>query len=96
MARAGGELAVVHRVQFAAHRLLGKRNAELQMRPLAQIDDPPAHNAMDRRGRAAFHDRRQRLPLRRIEDGRPARRCPVDQPIRSFGVEPDHPVPDDL
>jgi hypothetical protein len=35
-----------------AERLFGDREAELLENPLRQVDQPPAHYAMDRRDRA--------------------------------------------
>jgi hypothetical protein len=49
MAWPGGKFAVIHGVQLPAHRLGGDVNAELLKDPLAQIDEPPAHDAMDGR-----------------------------------------------
>jgi hypothetical protein len=68
----------------------------LGSRPLAEIDDAPTHNAMNRGRRTALHRRRQRRPLRRVEDRRPARRSSVDEAARPLGVEPDHPIANDL
>src|SRR3954454_25087186 len=52
MARAGRELAVVHGPQLPAQRLLGDGEAELLPEPLDQIDQAPAHHAVDGRDRA--------------------------------------------
>ena len=60
MARAGRELAIVHGPQLPAQRLLGDRDAELLPEPLDQIDQPPAHHAVDGRDRALA--RSTRLP----------------------------------
>jgi DDE superfamily endonuclease len=48
---AGREAAISHCPQLAAERLGGDRDAELLEDPLAKIDQPPAHNAVDRRQR---------------------------------------------
>lgn len=40
--------------QLAARRLPGNDNTEFPPYPLAQIDQTPAHHAMDRRSRAAL------------------------------------------
>ena len=74
VARARGQLAIVHGPQLAAQRLLGHRHVMLVPQPLAQIDQPPAHDAMHRRGRSALDHRRQRRPVRIREPGRLARR----------------------
>ncbi len=52
-----GQLAELHRTQFPTEGLLGDRHLERVVEPLAQIDNPPAHYAMDRRGRSALDDR---------------------------------------
>src|SRR5262245_23251233 len=54
VARSGREFAVAHGAQLPAERLLGDRDAEFLEDPLRQIDQPPAHHAMDRRDRAAL------------------------------------------
>jgi len=54
VARSGREFAVAHSAQLPAERLLGDRDAEFLEDPLRQIDQPPAHHAMDRRDRAAL------------------------------------------
>ena len=70
MARAGREFAIAHGAQFPAERLLGDRDPELLVQPLAKIDDPPAHDAMDRWRRPTLDDRGKRRPVRVIEPGR--------------------------
>src|SRR6266851_5226374 len=77
------QLAQAEGAQFAAERLLADRNTEFLPDPLAQIDQPPAHDAINRRGRVAFDHRFQRramclVQLRRLP-GRPA----GDQPVRT-------------
>jgi xanthine/CO dehydrogenase XdhC/CoxF family maturation factor len=47
MARASRELAISHLAQHAAQRLLGDSDTELLENPLAEIDDPPAHDPMN-------------------------------------------------
>lgn len=59
MVRSGRKLAMAHGPQFPAHGLLGDAEAELLVQPLAKIDDPSAHHAMDRRRRSLFDDRGQ-------------------------------------
>ena len=70
MARPGRELAITHGAQLAAQRLLGDDDAEFFENPLAEIDDPPAHDPMNRRNRAALDDRGERRELcRKLGDG---------------------------
>ena len=96
MARPGGELAAAQPPQLAAQRLGADRDAELLPNPLRQVDQPPAHHAVDGRDRAALDHLRQRLPLGRPQLRRRAGRLAVDQPRGPLGVEAQHPVPHDL
>ena len=48
--RARRELAKAHLAQFPAQGLRGQSDAEFRENPLAQIDEPPAHHAVNRRG----------------------------------------------
>ncbi len=50
VARVRRQLAVTHRPQLAAQRLLRYGDLEVLPEPLAEIDDPPADHAMRRRG----------------------------------------------
>src|SRR5258708_25155871 len=92
----GRELAIPHGAQFAAQRLLGDDAANLLENPLAKIDDPPAHDPMNRRDRAALDDRGERRPMRVVKPGWLSRRLAVDQALRPLGVELHHPVANDL
>ena len=96
MAGAGRKLAIAHLAQFAAERLLGDDDAEFLENPLAEIDDPPAHDPMNRRDRPALDERRERRAMRLIEPPLPARRLALDQAVRPLRVEPHHPVANDL
>ena len=96
MARAGRKPAIDHGPQLPAQGLLGDTDSELLAKPLVQIDDPPAHNAMDRRRRSLFDDRGQSRSMCVVEPGRLSWRLTVDQAVRSMCVELDHPVANDL
>src|SRR6185436_3531277 len=96
MAGAGRELAIAHLAQDAAQGRLRERDLELLPDPLHQIDQPPAHDAVDGGDRPRFDHRGERAAMRGTEPGRLAGRLAVEQAGRSSGVEPDHPVPDDL
>src|ERR1700731_3930838 len=87
------QLAKAEGAQFAAQRLLADRNAEFLEHPLRQVDQPPAHDAMNRCDRAALDDLPQRIPALVVEQRRIARRLAVDQAGRSLGIERQHPVP---
>ena len=67
MAGSCRELAVAHRAKLPAQRLLGDRDAELLVYPLRKIDQPPAHDTVDRRDRAALDHPYNRLALQIIE-----------------------------
>ena len=60
MAGASRKLAIAHLAQHAAECLLGDDDAEFLENPLPEIDDPPAHDPMNRRDRPALDDRRER------------------------------------
>ena len=96
VARSGREFAVAHGAQLPAERLLGDCNAEFLEDPLRQIDQPPAHHAMDRRDRATLDHAGDGLTLEVIELGRFTRRLAVQESVRPASVEAQHPVPDDL
>jgi hypothetical protein len=59
---------------------------------LAEIDDPPAHDAMDRRRRAVLGDARQHGAMFVIQKRRLPRRLAIDKAIRAVGVETKNPV----
>ena len=64
MARAGGELTIAQGTQFAAHRLFSDGDPKLLKHPLAQIDNAPAHDPMNRRDWTALDDPGQSSPMR--------------------------------
>ena len=96
MARASRELAITHLAQHAAQRLLGDDDAEFFENPLAEIDDPPAHDPVNRRDWAALDDRGERGAMRVVQPRRLPRRLAVNQAVRALRVELDHPVANDL
>lgn len=96
MPRTGGELAILHGAQFAAERRLGDADPERVPKLLAQIDQPPADHAVDRRHRTALNGPHQRCSVRVIKAGWLPRRLAVDQPVRTMRIELQHPVPRDL
>ena len=79
MARASRELAVTHLAQHAAQRLLGDGDAEFLENPLAEIDDPPAHDPVNRRNWAALDERGERGAMRVVQPRRLPRRLAIDQ-----------------
>ena len=96
MAWAGREFAVAQDAQLPAERLLGDRDAELLKYPLRQIDQPPAHHAVNRWDRAALDHPRDGLALGITELRGLARRLAITKAVGAPRVEPQHPIPDDL
>lgn len=94
--RAGRELREAERPDLPAHRRLAQRDAELLPNPLHQVDQPPAHHAMDRRNRAALDNAGQLCPLVAVQFRLVARRLAVAQALRPALIEPQHPVADGL
>jgi hypothetical protein len=82
MERASRELAIPHLAQRAAQRLLGDDNAEFLENPLAEIDDPRAHDPVNRRDRAALDDRGIRGAMCLVQPRRLSRRPAINQPVR--------------
>ena len=96
MAWPSTELAIAQATQLATQRLPGNTDPELLPQPLAEIDQPPTHDAVDRRDRTAFDGSHQRLPMHLGQSRFRPRGLAVNQAIRSFRVEPQHPVPNNL
>ena len=87
MAGASRKLAIAHLAEHAAECLLGDDDAEFLENPLAQIDDPPTHDPVNRRDRPALDDRRERRAMRLVEPRLLPRRLAVDQAVRPLRVE---------
>src|SRR5215207_4421055 len=96
MARAGREFAIVHGPQLAAQGLLGEGDAELLPDPCDQVDQTPAHHAVNRGDRARIDPSGESSPVGVGELGRLAGWLAVDQALGSMGVELHHPVAHDL
>ena len=83
VARPRREFSIAQRAQFAAQDLFGDREAVFVEHPLREIDQPPAHNPMDRRDRTGLDHGDERTPLVVVElRGMPGRLA-VDEAIRS-------------
>lgn len=87
MARPCADLSVTQLTQGATASAFMQRDAEFLMQPGHQVNQPPAHRAMDRGDRSAFHDRRQSAALAIGELGGIARCLTVDQTVRTIAVE---------
>jgi len=92
MTRPRRELSIAQRAQFAAEDLFGDRYAIVIEDPLREIDQPPAHDLMDRGVRTGFDHGDKRAPLFVIEQARTSGRLAIDEPVRPLGVEPKHPI----
>lgn len=90
------QLAIVHGPQFPAHRLGRDDDAVFLEHPLAEVDKPPAHDAMNARDRAILHHASQRRAVLRRQPRRLPRRLAGDEPRGTMSVELENPVPDDL
>ena len=90
------ELTISHGAQFPAQCLLGDDDAEFLEDPLAEVDDPPAHDAMHGRDRAALEYRGERGSVRAVQTRRLSGRLAINQPFRPMGVELHHPIANDL
>lgn len=90
------ELAKAHRPQFSAERLHRDRDAELFEDPLTEIDEPPAHNTVNRWDWTFFDDLGERRPMDVFELRRLAWRLLVDETVGAVGVELHDPVTHDL
>jgi hypothetical protein len=69
----GPELTEAHRPQLPAQSLLGNPDAVLLPHPLRQVDQPPAHDPMDRRDWTALDDAGEFPALDTVELGEGAR-----------------------
>jgi len=82
MSRPRGKLAIAHGAQLTAHGRFRQGYSELFEEPLAKVDDPPTHDAMDRRLWAVLDDARERGAMFVLEKGRLPRRFTIDKAIR--------------
>src|SRR4051794_9765062 len=96
MARTGRELAIVHGPQLTRQRLLGDRDAKLLPDPLDEVDQTPAHHAVDGRNGPLLDDGLQGRTMRVGEFRGLAGRLAVDQALGPMGVELHPPVAHDL
>ena len=82
------ELTISHGAQFPAQCLLGDDDAEFLDDPLAEVDDPPEHDAMHGRDRAALEYRGERRAVRAVKTRRMSGRPAINQPFRPMGDLP--------
>lgn len=94
--RAGGEAAEPHGAELPSHRLAADADAELFSRPLDEVEQPLPDDAVEIR-LLSFLDRiPQQYTLFIGQTRWRSRPLAIDQPVRSFRVEPQHPVTNDL
>jgi len=96
MARPSRKLAIPQRAEFTAHRLRRDGHPKLLKGPLAKIDQPPAHDAMNRRDWAVLDHPGQRRAVLIRQSRLLTRRLAVSQTLRPLGVEPHDPIANDL
>ena len=89
-------LAIAELAQFAPNRVLVERDTELLPQPLRQVDQTPAHHAVHGRVWPLLYHGGKRLALRVVQLGCAAGGLALDQSCRTFGIEPDHPITDNL
>lgn len=92
MARPRRQFSIAQRAKFAAEDLFGDRQAVFGEHPLRQIDQPPAHDFVDRGDGSSLDHGDQRAPLFVIEQARTSCRLAVDEPVWPLGIEPKHPI----
>src|SRR4051812_39880980 len=96
MTRTGRELAIVHGPQLPAQGLLGDGEAELLPEPRDQVDQAPAHHAVDGRNGPLLDDGLQGLSVLIGEPRRGPRGPAGPEALRSPRVEAQHPIAHDL
>jgi hypothetical protein len=96
MTRPRGQLAIPERARLPTHRLRRDAHAKLFERPLAEIDKPPVHDAVDGRDRAVVDRLGERRSPRIVEPRLLAWRLAVDQDRRPLRVELQNPAAHDL
>ena len=80
------ELTISHGAQFPAQCLLGDDDAEFLEDPLAEVDDPPAHDAMH--GRDAGRSRKyrgERGAVRAVQTRRLSGRLAINSALPAHG-----------
>ena len=92
VARAHRQAAIAERVEDAPDRALVQLDAEAPLQIVAQIDAPPAHNAMRVAIRPVLDDLRQLLLLRRRQPRRRSRRGAIAKARQPFPVVAVNPV----
>ena len=92
----GSQLAVAHGPYFAAQRLLAHRNAKLFPKPLGQIAQTPANNAVEIGCRPTLDGLRQGRTLLIAQPRLLTGSLAIDEALGAAFVEPEDPVPDNL
>jgi hypothetical protein len=90
------QLYLAQSLKVLPHGRYIKRHNKFVMKPLDQVDQPPANNAMDRRDRNALDHFDKRSALRIIEQRLSSRRLAIEQTTGTSGAEPHRLVTHDL
>ena len=96
MARPSRKLAIAHRAQLAAQRLLGDGDRGILRRSIGKDRRSASARRHGWRGRTVLDHARERGAMCVVQPRRLAGRLAVEQAIRAMRVEPQHPVADDL
>ena len=96
MARPRGELDVAQLPELAPHRGHIQRDRKFVMKPLRQIDQPPANNTVDRRDGTLLDNLYERTALRIGKDSTLSGGLAIEQAVRAAGIEPDDPIANNL
>ena len=94
--RTGREFAGAHAARSPAQGLPGDLDLEFRQYPLAETCDPPAHHNVKFRCRPLLDHLRQCPAVPVVKDPRRTGGLAVDQANRAGGVEPQHPIANDL
>lgn len=92
----GSKLAIAHGPHFAAQRLLAHRKAKLFPKPLSQVAQTPANNAVEIGCRPTLDGLRQGGALLIVQPRLRAGSLAIDQALGTTFVEPHDPVPNNL
>src|SRR5215469_4701812 len=92
----GRPLAITHRAQHTAERLLRDSDQKIVPQPLAKIDDALADHAVNRWNGVAVNRCHQRSPVPLVEHRWLSRSLAIHQAFRAMRIELQHTVTLDL
>ena len=88
--------AASERLWIAAQNLFGDQQSIFVEHPPHEINQPPAHDVVDRGDRPCLNHGDERAPLFVVEQGRTSGRFAIDEAVRPLGVEAKHPIAERL